>query len=60
MIRVKFFFCTESLDVHSPRLAADLSFRRKPESRKKKPGCRIESGMMNKSDIPELAVGYFN
>ena len=30
---------------NTPRLAAHLSFRRKPESREKQAGCRIRSGM---------------
>jgi hypothetical protein len=47
----------ESLDVHTPRLAAALSFRRKPESRKKKPGCRIESGMMKNIRCPLACSG---
>jgi hypothetical protein len=50
-------YLLESLDVHTPRLAAALSFRRKPESRKKKPGCRIESGMTKDIRYPVACCG---
>ena len=38
-------FSVYSLRSNTPRLAAHLSFRRKPESREKQAGCRIRSGM---------------